>query len=126
MKPVYQTTFGEPNGNCFAACVASLLEIPIEQVPEFMHKDGKLNWNWYDEFRDWLLQYGYTPLMLNNDDPGWITALKGAHYLMGVKGSHGRMHSVIGFNGEVVHDPYKHGTQIVEVCDYIVFVRTFK
>jgi hypothetical protein len=33
MIPVRQTTFGFPKGNCFAACIASLLELPIEQVP---------------------------------------------------------------------------------------------
>jgi hypothetical protein len=43
MKSVDQTTFG-PNGNCFSACVASLLELPIDAVPFFMSAgDG-----WYN------------------------------------------------------------------------------
>lgn len=32
MKPVDQTLFGKEVGNCFAACVASLLEVPIERI----------------------------------------------------------------------------------------------
>src|SRR5262249_6019235 len=32
MTPVYQTRFGPPNGNCFAACVATLLDRPLEAV----------------------------------------------------------------------------------------------
>ena|ERR1043166_8900360 len=32
MTPVYQTRTGAPNGNCFAACVASLLDRRIEDV----------------------------------------------------------------------------------------------
>src|SRR6266498_3643126 len=32
MTPVYQTRHGPPDGNCFAACVASLLDRRIEEV----------------------------------------------------------------------------------------------
>ena len=32
MKPVMQTKFGPIEGNCFHACIASLLEVPIEEV----------------------------------------------------------------------------------------------
>ncbi len=39
MKPVDQTTFGHPGGNCFSACVASLLEMSVDQVPYFMGHD---------------------------------------------------------------------------------------
>lgn len=34
MKPVMQTTFGN-YGNCFQACLASVLEIPLDSIPEF-------------------------------------------------------------------------------------------
>lgn len=30
VKPVDQTLFGRPSGNCLPACVASILELPIE------------------------------------------------------------------------------------------------
>lgn len=33
MTPVDQTIFGDKTGNCFAACLASLLEVPIESLP---------------------------------------------------------------------------------------------
>ena len=32
MTPVYQTKQGSPHGNCFAACVATLLDRKIEEV----------------------------------------------------------------------------------------------
>ena len=38
MIPVKQTILGYPYGNCFAACVASLLEISIEETPSL--EDG--------------------------------------------------------------------------------------
>lgn len=33
MKPVDQTTFGAPHGNCLMACVASILEVPLDSLP---------------------------------------------------------------------------------------------
>jgi len=33
MKPVQQTVFGQPLGNCFPACLASLLERPLSDFP---------------------------------------------------------------------------------------------
>lgn len=55
VKPVDQTTFGHPGGNCFSACVASLLELPIEDVPYFMDEaKGK----WHEQFDAWLAPRG--------------------------------------------------------------------
>lgn len=48
MKPVEQTKLTYPDGNCFAACVATLLELPLEAVPDFKG-DG-----WYDAWLEWL------------------------------------------------------------------------
>lgn len=30
MKPVDQTIFGKPGGNCLAACIATILELPLD------------------------------------------------------------------------------------------------
>ena len=49
MIPVNQTTFGAPGGNCFSACVASILELDIEEVPYFMDTIF-----WTDKFGIWL------------------------------------------------------------------------
>ena len=34
MKPVDQTRTGVPYGNCMEACFASLLEVPLLEVPD--------------------------------------------------------------------------------------------
>ena len=36
MIPVYQTTFGI-NGNCFAACLASVFEIELLKIPNLIN-----------------------------------------------------------------------------------------
>jgi hypothetical protein len=46
MKRVYQTIDGREKGNCLVACVASLLEIEINEIPHFITFDdwlGKLS-----------------------------------------------------------------------------------
>lgn len=40
MKPVHQTTF-YPQGNCYAACVASILELQLSEVPDFFNSAAK-------------------------------------------------------------------------------------
>lgn len=54
MIPVFQTIFpteGDASkGNCFAACVASLLEIPLGSVPHVMSEDN----NWRILTNEWL------------------------------------------------------------------------
>jgi hypothetical protein len=49
MIPVDQTVFTVPGGNCFSACVASLLNILLNDVPYFMGDD-----TWFDVFSKWL------------------------------------------------------------------------
>jgi len=49
MKPVKQTVFGAPLGNCFAACVASLLEMSIDEMPSL--ETGHFTTIWNDWFR---------------------------------------------------------------------------
>lgn len=53
MKPVDQTTFGAKEGNCFAACLASVLELPIEKVPNFC-----VSSDWQRLCNAWLAQFG--------------------------------------------------------------------
>lgn len=39
MKPVYQTIIGMEHGNCMQAAIASLFELPLEDVPNFRELD---------------------------------------------------------------------------------------
>ena len=54
MKPVMQTKFGPVEGNCFCACLASMLELPIEDIP-FYH-----DVNWFKNYNDFLMTKGFT------------------------------------------------------------------
>ena len=64
MTPVFQTRYGKGDGNCLNACVASLLDLPLSQVPDFCI-DGE----WFDRLYNFCNERGlslmYFPHMEN-------------------------------------------------------------
>ena len=47
---VVQTRFGYPEGNCLMACVASILEVPLEELPD-LHEECD---TWNEEEEKWV------------------------------------------------------------------------
>jgi len=121
---IYQTKFrGEDapigeRGNCWQSAVASVLELPPEKVPDIQMYDEELVW--FDEFREWLKQYGLGAIGLST---GGNITLQGYHLIecKSTTLNNGELHVVVGLNGEVVHDPNPHATAIGEIVDYIIF-----
>ena len=64
MKPVFQTTFGVPLGNCFTACIASLLERPIEEFPFPPYEE-----NWLQQVDRCLAPLGWAYVEWLGDQP---------------------------------------------------------
>lgn len=61
MRPVTQTRFGYPEGNCFMACMASLMECELEDLPDLFEEccewDGdEARWK-EDDHRWWNIAY---------------------------------------------------------------------
>lgn len=65
MKPVFQRIYSTTDGDCFAACIASILELPIEDVPNFV--DGT-DPDWWQTATCWLFARGYLGVWLQNPD----------------------------------------------------------
>ena len=60
MKPVNQTSFGTGQGNCFSACIASILEIAVADVPNFCHQDADHDGStWLERTAAWLQERGW-------------------------------------------------------------------
>jgi hypothetical protein len=55
MKAVFQTVIDRTHGNCLSAALASLLEIEIEDVPNFEVCDG----DFQARVNEWLRAFGY-------------------------------------------------------------------
>lgn len=129
MKPVDQTTFGLPGGNCFSACVASLLEIPIDEVPYFMGDTGEVlagddPEKWFERFEQWLSPRGLYPILLDIHGISWRPA--GLHILSGCsprgRGRADDLHSVVAQGSEILHDPHPSRDSVLTIRDVTVLV----
>jgi hypothetical protein len=100
MKPVYQAVYGEGKGDCYRACLASILECPIDDFP--LPPDGEFLTSFYDES---VAAKGFYMVWLVESDgiipPGYSIA--GCP----VDDSE-NTHAVVCFGGEMVHDPNKY------------------
>ena len=125
MKPVYQTKLKPPKGNCWAACVASVLECGLEEVPdvEFEQMDAGAEspdvLRFWKEWREWLADRNLGILC--------VTMGKGVPLPRGYVIFTGRSprgawdHSVVYHDGELCHDPHPEGggIQVVSSMDML-------
>lgn len=124
MNPISQTIFnggnpppGEECGNCFAACVASILELDLDTVPNFCNTRGK-NGEWWDRFNAWMREAtGLVPMMIES-----LGHIKPGYTIMCGPGPRGHVHSVVAYNGEMVHDPHPSGDGLLDTEDHTVFI----
>ncbi len=110
MIHVDQTLFGNKNGNCFPACVATITGIALEEIPNFCvtHDDA----TWYRAFALWLRPRGYTPVsfvfesnkaMRNHLD--WADDIAPSMPWIGCGETDRGKHAVVYVGSRMVHDP---------------------
>lgn len=121
MKPVDQTLFGGEVGNCFAACIASLLELPLESVPNFCaHSHGGTAW--FDGFVSWLKERGFTAIAFGGDLGEAFGHMTAGYYIATGPASRGFLHATIQRGGELVHDPHPSREGLLSVYEYLWLV----
>lgn len=112
MKPLKQTILQDPDnglyGNCFQAVIASLLELPMDAVPNFL--EGPTPTNWKTETNEWLSARGLVYFEVKLQAP-WAEAFPGVsglyHEMSGPSPRNkDASHSVVGRDGEVYFDPH--------------------
>jgi len=131
MKPVYQDKFGHDYGNCYQACIASILEISLDEAPEVMQprNDGYADNEWLFRLNGWLAPRGYMAILLpsgedesNNYYFGPILTIASG-LSPRVFGDKPTLHAVIWQNGKCIHDPHPDGTGLDgKPKDFTVFV----
>lgn len=122
MKPVDQTRVGD-EGNCLSACIASLLEVPLEEVDFscYLNPDA-----WFEELNDRLKPFGVMlfDIGVRHDGKGnlFVSLVPDQHFIaMGPTNQHPtRHHAVIwkqvGDSRLVpVHDPHPDRIGLLEV-----------
>lgn len=128
MKPVFQTSFGSKKGNCQAACVASILEIPIEDVP--CHAGDA----WFLKWETWLGGRGLSVVSFNFDGGVGLDFVKyffgeGFYIVAGLsprarKDGHpaDMFHAVVYQGGKLVHDPHPAGGGVLDIREVDIIV----
>lgn len=123
MKPVDQTRFGAGAGNCLAACIASLLELPIEEV--FDIPNGGHDSRYWEIVDEWLAARGlglaYVTVRSGGELTGTTVRIPGTYYMAWGQSPRGLAHSVIYSRGELAHDPHPDRTGIKSV-DHLAFL----
>ena len=122
MTPILQTKFGN-DGNCLAACIASLLEIDIDSVPN-PHSE-----NWQNELNEWLVEnHGIYILTVGFFDKEIVPVALLSGYIIGVGLSfNNRKHAVLCRNGKVVHDPLPYSGLTYDLIEeFDLLIKYFK
>ncbi len=115
MTPVDQTKFGMPEGNCFAACVATIFGLPLESVPHFMH----LAEDWFESFRKWSIEaLGHEPVLIT----AGIEERLVAPTIVSGPAARGIDHSTVWVSGKLFHDPHPSRAGLLSVMDICLFV----
>ena len=96
MKPVKQKYNRYPDGDCFSACVASILEVPLKEVPRMklgLSMPLAPIYKWLQR-QDLYVAYLPYPNRFKN------------YYISVYKNRSGDgTHAVVSYRGNVVHDP---------------------
>ena len=120
MKPVDQTILGSEKGNCYAACIASIFEIPIDEVVSPVDEPY-----WYRDVNAWLADRFGVMVVTVAQVPIWYP---GHVILVGTTDRGNHKHACVGklVDGKwsVVHDPHtsRYGLDYIERIEAFVMV----
>jgi len=120
---IFQTLFGNRNGNCQAACLATLLGVALDDVPHFC-RDVPKGQDWVMAQNKWLAaKHGLVMVSFRLKPNGGLPSINaladGIPCLISGKSPRGKFnHSVVGLyrlkDGmhqlDYVHDPHPDGT----------------
>lgn len=96
-------------GDCWRTCIASILDLPILDVPHFVEDAD----DYICATEDWLKERGIHMLRLRGHfDAGSYVMYTG----LSPRSEHGR-HAVVGYQGEIHHDPHPDRTGLRGLAD---------
>ena len=122
MKPVYQTVLNDVLGDCFRACVVSIFEFPIEEMPNFWEQTQDVSEFWRLNDKWTTKNLGFRCILSQFDE-------KDKHLVDGIlcvacaKSPRGNVdHAVVWLSG-VLHDPHPSNAGLDEEPDtFALFV----
>lgn len=109
-----------PKGNCFSACIAMLLGLPLAEVPNFCDAPG------FDEdpgpafmkaAHEWLAARGWGHITIESRGVMFRRSFSKGYVMAAGMTSRGMLHSVIYKDGRLWHDPHPSHEGIQEVLE---------
>ncbi len=98
MIPQYQSR-PNPNGDCIRASLASIFELPIESVPDFMllpDIDREGYPNWYLSIQEFCANLGYALVEIQLEGQPWMPLPKGVLAIFYGPTENGSRHAIVG------------------------------
>ena len=120
MKKVFQTKFGK-EGNCFSACIASILELSIDDVPCFLEDAGM----WYFNYQQWARKHNLDLVGITEWGKETIGFIPQVYSIVSGLGPRGLQHSTVYFGNEMVHDPHPEEGGVKDITDWIYIVSKY-
>lgn len=123
MTPVPQSRFGA-EGDCFDACLATLLDMPLNRVNYFRGED-----TWYADLQVWLAPMGlaYVEVDCAKSNPLYRFPLP-VLAIAGGPSSRGYQHAIVvelrGWERKMIHDPHPSGDGLLRLASLGFLVRT--
>jgi hypothetical protein len=105
MKPVVQSRVGE-DGTCFRACIASILELPEDEVKDFdgyreYLQDEQCLDDYWANVQGFLAEHGlsYRRVPIDSAKPSGYSTIEGIS-------PRGGLHACVAYDGKLVYDPH--------------------
>lgn len=108
MKPVMQSG---PD-DCISACLASVLEIPLKEVPRFFEIAGADETEWWRAIKAWLATRGWG--VINIDCNAFKLRRIDGYLIVAGESARGLGHSTVWHKGKMIHDPHPEQSGIKE------------
>ena len=120
MNKVFQDNTQDGSGNCMSACVASLLDLTIEEVPNFRLAEDP--WN---ALQEWLAEMGLCAIQVQAVPD--LFRFPDIHFIVSGKSPRRNgLHAIVAKNqgGEMipVHDPFPGGDCSLRTIERITFI----
>jgi hypothetical protein len=128
ITPVDQDRFGRGEGNCFAASMATITGIDLQQLTEELGMGSGGTWegdvwvpnyaeeHWLDRAHRVMREHGWT-LFHTSTQPSGFSIASGPTV-------RGLLHATVALDGAIVHDPHPSRDGLLEIIDWISVTRT--
>jgi hypothetical protein len=110
-KPTLQTKFDE-EGNCLSACIATLFDVAIDDVPVF----ADYEYRWVEKMSEWMCdRFGKYAVLIRFPEVEECRLFNGSHVIACIKSPNPLVerHAVIAKDGRILFDPM---TGFVDCC----------